>query len=87
MRRLVGGVATLFSKDLDPLILDVTPSASNRFLITSFELQGEKYKIVNIYMPTSYKEAAQIEILVELTSALNTDREELLIIGGDFNVA
>lgn len=83
----VGGVATLFSKDLTPLITKVLPSHSNRFLITEMELEGEKYSLVNLYMPTSDKEGAQMEVLHELSSSLNSHGEEILIIGGDFNVS
>lgn len=83
----VGGVATLFSRDLDPQVSEVSPAESNRFLITTFELQGEKYKIVNIYMPTSDKETNQTETLQELTRKLSIAGEDTLIIGGDFNVA
>lgn len=82
-----GGVATLFSRDLDPTILSVNTSALNRFLIVTFELNGEKYKVANLYMPTSDKESDQILILDCLASFLNHDEGEFLVIGGDFNLA
>lgn len=77
-----GGVATLFSRDLEPSVTEVVPSSSNRFLITTFELQGECYKLVNVYMPTSDKEATQLEVLEELDQALKQDEGQLLFLGG-----
>lgn len=77
----------MFSKDINPLITRVLPSASNRFLITDIELEGEKYSLVNLYMPTSDKEGTQMEVLQELTGVLNPHGEENLVVGGDFNVS
>lgn len=82
-----GGVATLFSADLDPLCTRVTTSSHNRFIITDFVLGGEKYRVVNIYMPTADKEILQIEVLEELALCLKDDEGEILIVAGDFNVA
>lgn len=83
----VGGVAILFSSDLNPLITNVTPSAHSRFLIASFSLFEEKYKLVSVYMPTADKEREQISVLEELNATLEGDDGAHLIIGGDFNVA
>lgn len=83
----VGGVAILFSSDLDPVNTDVTPSSHSRFLITSFSLFGETYKLVSVYMPTADKEKDQIRVLEELNSVLEEDDGSNLIIGGDFKVA
>lgn len=83
----VGGLATLFSGDLDPIIEEVLPSRSNRFLITSFRLEEEQYRIVNLYLPTSDKEREQIEVLSELDQILDSQDGAHLFMGGDFNVA
>lgn len=83
----VGGVATLFSKDLDPIVSEVTPSKFNRFLVTSFSLKGEDYTIANLYMPTSDKENHQIEVLKELSSVLGDLDTSHIFVGGDCNVA
>lgn len=82
-----GGIATLFSKDLDPIILEVKTSPLNRFLLVTFELNGEKYKVANLYMPTSDRESEQIEVLDSLAFSLDRDEGEYLVVGGDFNVA
>lgn len=82
-----GGVAILFSKDLDPNITAITPSESNRFLMAEFSISGEHYKIVSIYMPTSNRENLQREVLLELNDLLNPDGEGHIILGGDFNVS
>lgn len=66
-----GGIATLFSRDLDPSFLEITPSKHHRFLITEFSLQGEEYKLVNLYMPTSDRERSQVETLKELNDSLD----------------
>lgn len=82
-----GGVATLFSKDLDLIISEVTPSKFNRFLVTSFSLSGEDYTIANLYMPTSDRESHQIEVLSELGMVLDDHGSSHLFVGGDLNVA
>lgn len=83
-----GGVAILFSKDLDPSINSIMPSKFNRFLIADFSLKGENYQVVSIYMPTANREKLQIEILEELHSLLQQDGgTSHIILGGDFNVS
>lgn len=82
-----GGVATLFSKDLNPTFTRITPSKFNRFLITEFSLMGEDYKVVNSYMPTANKESLQLEVLEELTPLITRNEEALTLWGGDFNVS
>lgn len=82
-----GGVATLFTKDLDPVLSNITPSRSNRLLITEFSLMGEDFKVVNAYMPTSNNENLQMEILEELNLLINYDEGAHLFLGGDFNVS
>lgn len=81
-----GGVATLFSRDLDPKFLEIVPSTKNRFLITKFTMFGETYKIVNLYMPTADRERNQLEVLQELNTLLESDEDSLLFIGGDLNL-
>lgn len=82
-----GGIATLFSRDLDPSVIGVKVSRCHRFLITDFELQGEHYQLVNLYMPTSDKEKCQISTLKELFDSLDSDDNSHLFAGGDFNLA
>lgn len=82
-----GGVATLFSRDLNPIFTKITPSRFNRFLVSEFSLMEEKYKVVNIYMPTSNKEKQQLEVLEELTPLISNDDGEHTFWGGDFNVS
>lgn len=82
-----GGVAILFSKDLEINIQRVTPSRHNRFLMAQFSIFGENYKIVNVYMPTSDREKDQIEVLEEMNASLDRDEGDIIFIGGDFNVA
>lgn len=77
-----GGVAILFSKDLDPVIAAITPSHFNRFLMVDFSLSGEHYKIVTIYMPTSNREKLQLQVLDELNEQLQLDEGANLFIGG-----
>lgn len=81
------GIATLFSRDLDPSFLGVNVSKHHRFLITNFSLQDEVYKIVNLYMPTSDKEKWQVETLEELHETLDPHDAPHLLVGGDFNIA
>lgn len=82
-----GGVAIIFSQDLKPNILHVCHSKQKRFLIVHFSLFGENYKVASVYMPTSDKEKIQIEVLDELRDALDGDENDLILVGGDFNVA
>lgn len=82
-----GGVATLFSKDLDLSFSEAVPSRHHRFLVTEFTLQEEVYKIVNVYFPTSDKEKLQIDTLKELESHLDSQEDPHVFLGGDFNVA
>lgn len=81
-----GGVAILFSRDLEPNNLNVTFSRQNRFLIAHFSIFGENYRVVSVYMPTSDREKIQIEVLEELKSALDNEDDDLTFVGGDFNV-
>lgn len=82
-----GGVAILFSPDLEPTIHSITTSRQNRFLIAHFSMLGENYKIASVYMPTSDREKIQIEVLEELTEILLSDDGDSIVVGGDFNVA
>lgn len=82
-----GGIPTLFSRDLDPSLIGVEVSRYQRFLTTDFELQGEHYKVVNLYMPTSDKEKWQISTFEELHESLNHNDNSHLFAGGDFNLA
>lgn len=85
--RNLGGVATVFSRDLHLTFLEVVLSRQNRFLITKFSLYGETYKITNVYMPTADRERSQIEVLQELEASLKSDDDSLLVIGGDLNLS
>lgn len=81
-----GGIATLFSSDLDPSFSEIVPSRHRRFLITEFSLKGEEYKLVNLYMPTSDKERMQIETLEELGMCLLIQDGPHLFLGGGISM-
>lgn len=83
----VGGVATLFSRDLDPSFSEIITSTHHRFILTCFSLNGEEYRVANLYMPTSDKEKNQLEILEELDAQLDISDGAHIFLGGDFNVA
>lgn len=84
-----GGVAILFSRDLNPIIKDTHLSHSNRFIMCRMELEGAIFKVFNVYMPTADKEREQIEILGEISKFLpeESEADETIILGGDFNVS
>lgn len=82
-----GGVAVLFSQDLDCSIKKVTSSIFQRFLVVHFTIAGESYTVASVYMPTADKERAQLEVLEELNSVLDEEDGDIIFLGGDFNVA
>lgn len=81
-----GGVAILFSKDLNPVIQEVIYSPKDRFIICKCTIREVLYLVATVYMPTSDHEQEQIEVLNDLLEKIGDDLEPNLFLGGDFNV-
>lgn len=72
----------MFSRDLDPVFSEIVQSQHHRFLITTFKLDDEEYRVVNLYLPTSDKGRHQVEIIVELDTLLDVGDGAHLFLGG-----
>lgn len=81
-----GGVAILFSSDLNPQIIHTQLDLEGRFAICHCKINDCELVLVNVYMPTADKESLQRSSLALLDENLSDYQEFNIILGGDFNV-
>ncbi|CAM5163227.1 unnamed protein product [Eretmochelys imbricata] len=78
------GVATLFSPDLRPEVLEVTEAVLGHLLHLWVRMEGLVINLINIYAPTTSPKRPQFyQRVSDFLSTL--DSHECLVLGGDFN--
>lgn len=76
------GVSILLSKHWPLQLTDTLTDVEGRYLFIKGVLFGKKITFANIYAPNSH----QVKFFRDITSALLTFQEGILILGGDLNV-
>ena len=80
------GVAILLPSNYAFHIVNSTCSADGRKIVMNIEFNEIEYCLINVYAPTQDMENDQIKFLNELSSAMDSNLDKKILIGGDFNL-
>ena len=80
------GVAILLPVNYTFNILNFTSSNDGRKIIMNIELDGSEYCLINVYAPTQDMEKEQLKFIKDLVNNIESNLENKLVIGGDFNL-
>ena len=80
------GVAILFKRNLAVNILETIIDPEGRFLIQKIVFEDTEIVLGNMYAPTQDKEYEQIVKLSQFQESLMPFHDEVMLIGGDFNI-
>ena len=82
------GVAILFSKDMcrrNITVTNVEIDPNGRSVKLILEINGNKYRLINIYAPNN--EAERVKFFIDMTKYISDDIDAENVLGGDFNCA
>ncbi len=80
------GVAILFPKNLEFTVLDEFKDENGRLVGTKIKIDDDEYVMMNVYYPTRDHKADQVIFLETMKDHVMKYENEILIIGGDFNL-
>ena len=80
------GVAILLPLNYTFNILNIISSNDGRKIVMNIELDGTQYCLINVYAPTQDMEKEQLLFLNDLSNNIESNLENKIVIGGDFNL-
>ena len=80
------GVAILLPLNYTFNIINTTTSSDGRKIVMNIELDGTEYCLMNVYAPTQDMEKDQLLFINDLVNNIESNLENKLIIGSDFNL-